>query len=127
MRNPLVVFHLLLATAATVPAARPLAEVIDDAERFSVAIDLPRFETTVDEVQATAAATLAWGEAALERIAGQDPGAVTFESTFGALDRLHRTFGEASQRLSLIRSTHPTEAVRDAAAEACPYFGTMWR
>lgn len=117
-------FLSLAVTANGTP--RPLSDIVADAERFSVAVDLPRMESSVEDVEATTATTLARGAAALDQIAAQDPDSVSFDSTFGALDRLHRMFGDASQRLSLVRSTHPDQAVREAAASAVVELGNWW-
>ncbi len=88
------------------------------AAKFHSVITVPVFETTTNEIHATANATIAAGNAALDRIGKLAAGAVTFANTVVALDDMGSQMGLAANRLSLIEQTSTNAAVREAATEA---------
>jgi thimet oligopeptidase len=111
---------VLLALPFVLRAA-PLRTVADFqalAAPFHSEIRVPPFEKTPGEIRAAAAAAMAAGDAAIDRIAKQDPAAATFESTFGALDSLEADAGLVEGRLGFIQLSSTSKEVRDAAEEA---------
>lgn len=106
-------------------SARPtasLAELQARAASFTNHLTLPQFEQSPAEIQASLAATLAACNAALDRVAGLPASAVTFSNTIGAMDEVAFTAGLFANRLSLIKETSPSAAVREAATEAVKKF-----
>jgi Zn-dependent oligopeptidase len=99
-------------------SADKLGEFQATAAKYHTVVTLPTFETTTNEVAATARNAIESGNAALDRIGKLTPGEVTFKNTFVALDDLGFQLGLASQRLGLIEQTSTNAAVRDAATGA---------
>ena len=88
------------------------------AAQFHSVVTVPTFETTTNEIAATANAAIAVGNAALDRIGQLGAGQVTFANTIVALDDLNAELGLASERLGLMEQTSTNAAVRDAATVA---------
>ncbi len=88
------------------------------AAKFNSVVTLPHFETTPEEISATANTTIAAGNTALDLIGKLSAGEVTFANTIVALDDMNFQVGLASERLGLIEQTSTNAAVRDAATEA---------
>ncbi len=88
------------------------------ATRFHSVVTVPTFESTPAEVNATAAITIADGNAALDVIGQLKPGAVNFGNTILALDNANYRSMQAANRLGLIEQTSTNAAVRDAATDA---------
>ena len=111
----------ILAALPLVLRAAPLRTVAQfqaQAVPFKSEIRVPPFETTPDQVRDTATAAMAAGDAAIDRLAKQDPAAATFESTFGALDGLEAEAGLVENRIGFIQQTSTSKQMRDAADEA---------
>lgn len=104
--------------AQTAAPSDRLREFEAQAARFKSVITLPRFETTSNEVNQTISATIAAGNAALDRLAALDPRKVTFQNTVRALDDIGYQIGLTANRLLLIKETSTSAAVRDGATEA---------
>ena len=96
----------------------PLHKFQSRAAKYHSVITLPEFETTPEQVAATAAKTIAAGNAALDRIGKVTPAEATFANTHVALDDFGFQTGLASERLGLIEQTSTNAAVRDAATDA---------
>ena len=112
-----------LAACSTVPKncgsqPDPFIEFQNRAAKFNSVIAFPKFETTPAEIIATADATIAAGNAALDAIGSQGAGKVTFRNTIVALDDMNFQLGLASERLGLIEQTSTNAAVREAATTA---------
>src|SRR5437899_8664088 len=86
--------------------------------KFKNVLSLPQFETTPEAIKSTADKTIAEGNALLDTVGKLPAGAVNFDNTLGALDRLGHLVGNTMNRINLIKETSPSEAVRDAATEA---------
>ncbi len=99
-------------------APNPFAEFQNRAAKFNSVVALPQFETTPEEIAATATATIAAGNTALDRIGKLGAGEVAFANTIVALDDMNFQTGLASERLGLIEQTSTNAAVREAATEA---------
>ncbi|MFA5056715.1 MAG: hypothetical protein WC485_01260, partial [Opitutaceae bacterium] len=111
-----IVFLVLPALAAAAPA-KTLADYQPAASRFHAVLELPVFERTPAELEASTARVIAAGDAALTAIAGQNPGQVTFGSTIGAIDAVDFLFKNAYYRTAFLQETHPDKAMRDKAAD----------
>jgi thimet oligopeptidase len=109
------------ATASHNPsttAMKSLADLQKQGAKFKNKLSLPQFETTTNEISATADTTMTNGNALLDTVGKLPPGQVNFENTLGALDQLGSQIGGSMNRLYLIKETSTSEAVRDAATEA---------
>jgi thimet oligopeptidase len=87
------------------------------AGQFNGVITLPQFETTTNEISFSVRQTIRVGDAALDRIAALKPKEVTFQNTVGALDDVGFQLSQADDRLSLLKETSTSAALRDAATE----------
>ncbi len=105
-----------LAQPATAPDGLRAFE--QRAARFKSVITLPRFETTTNEVNQTLSNTIAAGNAALDHVAALEPRRASFRNTIRALDDLGAQIGLTANRLSLIKETSTSAALRDGATEA---------
>ena len=115
---PLLMFSISLAgVSQNSAAADTLADFEARAARFHSVITLPHFETTTNEIAETLHRTIADGNAALDRVAALDPHKVTFQNTVRALDDVGYNIGLSDNRLSLIKETSTSSAVRDAATD----------
>jgi len=101
--------------AATVDQLR---EFQARAAQFHSVITVPTFETSPEQITATAQKTIADGNAALDRIGRLTSAEVTFTNTFIALDDLNFQAGGVAERLGLIEQTSTNATVRDAATDA---------
>ncbi len=110
----------LLAIPQFVHAAplRTLAEFQALAAPYHSEIRVPPFEPTPDQIRESATAAMAAGDAAIDRLARQDPAAATFESTFGALDALKSDAELAAARFDFIEQSNTGREMRDTAEEA---------
>ena len=88
------------------------------AGKFNSVITVPVFETTTNEIQATASQTIAAGNAALDRIGQLTTAEVSFRNTVVALDDMGSQMGLAANRLSLIEQTSTNAGVREVATVA---------
>ncbi len=119
----LIVPALALTACHSVPKPKPiptgsLAAFQKKAEAFKTIVTVPVFETTPDEVAATATNVIAAGNAALDRIGRLKPGEVNFTNTIRALDDIGYSIQTPENRLDLIQQTSTNAAVRDAATDA---------
>ena len=112
----LAMVFLPLAGANAKPSS--LADFQKEAAKFNSVVTIPTFETTTNEVAATAKSTIAAGNAALDRIGRLGAPEVNFTNTFIALDDLDYQIGLSVNRLSLIEQTSTNADVRDAATDA---------
>jgi thimet oligopeptidase len=117
--------RLALAAAALVLAlpfstsAAPaqLASLQPQADKYKVILTPPTYERTSEELRATADAAIKDAEAALDKLAKQDPAKATFDSTLGELDRIVARVRNTAARIGLVQETNPDKAVRDTASE----------
>jgi thimet oligopeptidase len=106
----------VLAAASAQPGS--LADFQKKAAQFNSVVTIPTFETTANEVAATAKNIIATGDAALDRIGKLGAQEVNFTNTFIALDDLDYQINLGVNRLSLIEQTSTNANVRDAATDA---------
>ena len=105
----------LLASPA---ATDSLGSFQEAARKAKVRFELPSWETTTGQIEATTQAAMATGNQRLDAIAALKPGQMTFANTVAALDAAYYPVVLASGRLDLIHETSPDKALRDAAHEA---------
>ena len=119
---PLMVLTLLpmVCCALAQPAVQPdrLQAFQNRAAKFKDVISLPHFETTTNEIRASLQQTIADANAALDRIAALDPRKATFANTVRALDDIGYQISLTDNRLSVIKETSTSAALRDAATDA---------
>jgi len=107
----------LLPVLATAAPPKTLADFQQDAARFHAILDLPVFERTPAELDASVNLLIVQGNSALDAIAKQDPGKVTFATTVGALDDINYGLINILNRMSFIQETHPEKTMREKASE----------
>ena len=95
-----------------------MREFKNRAATFNAVITLPQFETTTNAIRSALKQTIAVGNAALDRLGALKPREVTFENTVRALDDIGYQISLTDDRLSLIKETSTTAALRDAATDA---------
>jgi thimet oligopeptidase len=120
MRNLRALRWAILAAIPLILRSAPLRTVAEFqalAIPFKSEIRVPPFETAPDQIRAAATAAMAAGDAAIDRLARQDPAAATFESTFGALDSIESDAALVESRIEFIQQSSPSKAMRDAADE----------
>lgn len=115
----LLAFSSCVAGAAFASAQpSPLAPWQDAAKKARVTFNLPQWEKTPAQIQATTETVISVGDARLDIIAGRKPEQMSFHNTIAALDYAYYPVVAASYRLNLIDETNTSKAVRDAAHEA---------
>jgi Zn-dependent oligopeptidase len=105
----------LLATGAT--AAPTLADFQATAARHHVALELPNYPRTPDEVRAQAAAAIKAADDALAALAARPAAELTFANTFGACDEITAKVTNLYQVISTIAEASTEKAMRDTANE----------
>jgi thimet oligopeptidase len=118
---PILIFAI--AGCSSVPKPKPiptgsLEKFQARAAKFNEVVTVPTFETTTDEVAATANKTIADGNAGLDRIGQLRADEVNFTNTIVALDDVGYIIQCAENRLDLIDQTSTNADVRDAASDA---------
>lgn len=97
---------------------KSLADFQKAGAKFNNLLRLPEFETTPEAVKTTADRTMHVADAALDAIGRLNASHVRFANTVGALDDIALQIGGGMNRLSLIKETSTSAAVRDAATDA---------
>ncbi len=118
LRFPACVILSALPLILNAAPLRTVAEFQALAVPFKSEIRVPPFETTPQQIRDAATAAMAAGDAAIDRIAHQDPATATFESTFGAVDAFEADAGLVEGRLGFIQQTSTSKEIREAADEA---------
>ena len=118
LNKPVLFTMTLLSLVGASANAAGLADFEKSAAKFHSVVTLPTFETTTNEIAATAKRLIATGDAALDRIGKLGTKDVNFTNTVIALDNLGYEIGLGANRLSLIEQTSTNAAVRDAATDA---------
>src|SRR5438046_988451 len=92
-----------------------LADFQQQANRYNATIGLPRFETITEAIGQSISNAIAQANAALDKIGALDHQQVTFANTIRALDDISYRAGLTASRVSLLKETSTSAAVRDAA------------
>lgn len=96
----------------------PLREFKRRAAKFEGVITVPQFETTSNEVRVTVRQTISVGNAALDRVGALKPREAAFENTVRALDDIGYQIALTDNRLTILKETSTSSALRDGATEA---------
>jgi thimet oligopeptidase len=120
---PIFIAAALIAGCSSVPKPKPipvgsLEKFQARAAKFNEVVTVPTFETTTNEVAATADKVIADGNAALDAIGTLKADEVNFRNTIVALDDMGYEVQSAENRLDLIDQTSTNADVRDAASDA---------
>lgn len=105
------------ALAGTQPGD-PLATYQKNAGKAGVIFNLPQWEKTPAQIQATTEIAISVGNERLKAIAGRKPEQMTFTNTIAALDYAYYPVAAATRRMGFIQETSPGKNLRDAALEA---------
>ncbi|HEV3408779.1 MAG TPA: hypothetical protein VG095_00665, partial [Chthoniobacterales bacterium] len=88
------------------------------AAKANAVLTIPSWEQTPEEIERTASEAIAKANAALDQIGTQDLSKVTFKSTVVALDDLVWEATLAANRAVVIKESHQSPAMREAAEKA---------
>ena len=120
----LCISFILLASRPNFSATEPKS--VDDfraaAAKANAILTVPDWERTPEAVEASMKDAIAKANAALDQIAAQDLGKVTFRSTVVALDDLTYQAGLAANKATVIKETSTNPAMRTAAESAVKAF-----
>ncbi|WP_456377026.1 M3 family metallopeptidase [Thiolapillus sp.] len=105
-------------TAVADTQATTLATYQKDAEKTGVIFNLPQWEKSPAQIQATTETAIFVGNERLKAIAGRKPEQMTFANTIAALDHAYYPVVAATYRTNTIHKTSPEKALREAAYEA---------
>ncbi len=103
---------------ATASELATLEDFQDAAREHRVILELPRFEQSPAEVDATVAGVLARADERLARFAAQDLGRASFRSTIAALDEITYPVATVMNRLWLMKESRPEADMRGACGLA---------
>lgn len=112
--------HLLLFLVVLVPGWAKLADLATfqaQAAGAKSVLQLATYPRTPDEVRAKSEATLKEADAALAKLAAQNPAQLTFASTFAAYDAINAAVGNVSQQIGTVAESALEPPMRDAANE----------
>lgn len=113
-------YAILLLVLAALPAqaADPLAPYQEAAKRAGVRFELPQWETTPAQVEASLETAMEVGNGRLDAIAKRPPENMSFQNTVAALDWAYYPVAGTSYRLNLIRETSPDKELRETSHDA---------
>lgn len=117
----LIPVALLAGCAQNAPAPQPQPNFDQFAEMaapYGAILEIPRFEETPAEVEATVDQVMAEADAALDRLAEQDLTVVTFASTIQRYDDLSYPVATVMNRMWLMKETQPDPEMRQACTDA---------
>ena len=105
------------AAAAATSVAATLADFQATAERHRVALVVPTYPKSVDEVRAMTTRALREADDALMKLVAQDKRRLTFASTFAAFDAITGDVFAFAGRMETVAETSEDKAMRDLARE----------
>ena len=94
---------------------RTVADFQAVAARSKAVLDIPKFERTPPELEASTKAVIAEANRNLDALAAQVAAKATFASTVAALDDILYTATNAAYRVNLMKEVEPEAALREAA------------
>jgi thimet oligopeptidase len=112
---------LFIATSSSTLLTADLKTVDDfraPAAKANAVLTIPDWEQAPEEVEASMKDAIAQANAALDQIAAQDLGKVTFKSTVVALDDATYQAGLAANKATIIKETNTNPAMRTAGENA---------
>ena len=118
LRSFLLTLGLALAgTSMLAASSATLAEFQAAAEKAGLALDLATYPQTPADIKAKAEQAMQQADAALTKLAAQDPATLTFANTFAAYDAITARVGDVYQVLSTVAESSVDAAMRDTANE----------
>ncbi|HIE55215.1 MAG TPA: hypothetical protein EYP90_08560 [Chromatiaceae bacterium] len=96
----------------------PLPALRAAGDRPAVLFELPIWETTVEQIEASTEIAMAAGDQRLNAIAALKPHQLTLSNTLAALDDAFYPVVATLGRLSIIDASHPDKPMREAAHQA---------
>ena len=117
----LIPVTVLAGCAQNAPAPQPepqLDRFIEMAAPYGAILEIPHFEESPAEVEATVDQVLAEADAALDRMAAQDHSVVTFATTIQRYDDISYPVATVMNRMWLMKETQPDARMREACSEA---------
>jgi thimet oligopeptidase len=109
--------HSRPPSVAPPSAPATLADFQATAAKYNAIVDLPKFETTSNDIVASVKSTIAQANAALDNIGKLTPAQATFKNTIGALDEIDWKISLTANRLEIIKQTSQGAALRDTATD----------
>ena len=118
--RPLIagLFLCFLLPATQAQGTDPLPPFEAAAEKAGVRFELPVWETTPEQIEASKRIAMAAGDQRLNAIAALKTQQLTFANTLAALDAAYYPVDKVLGRFSIIDAAHPDKAMRDAAHQA---------
>lgn len=103
--------------AATLPAEPTLQDLQAAAEKAGSRLSLPTIPETPGQVKEMADAMLKFIQEEGDKLASQDRGKLTWDSTFGSLDRIGYQVDLMFSEIQIAENASPNKEVRDVATE----------
>ena len=113
---PLLAALPMMFTPLTAAPAK-FADFQAEARKHQLTLVLPNYPLTPAAATAAAQAAVKEADAALEKLAAQDPAQLTFENTFAAYDSITEQVSEVAAHIFTLSETHPDKAMRDTCRD----------
>jgi thimet oligopeptidase len=108
---------LMLAVVRLSAVPAQLADFQEAANKSRVVLALPAYPVSVDEIRQQTEAALKTADAAFSTLVAQEPGQLTFSSTFGAYDAITARVVGVQVLMGTVAESSTDKAMRDAANE----------
>jgi thimet oligopeptidase len=105
------------ALVSGLSSAADLASFQAEAQKHHVALTLPVYPRTADEVRSSTEKALHEADAALAKLVARDLKTLTFENTFADYDSITGNVSTVAAQLETVAETSPEAAMRDAGRE----------
>ncbi|MGE5208530.1 MAG: M3 family metallopeptidase [Alphaproteobacteria bacterium] len=118
----LPILGFLLTTSIFASNLKTIEDFQPAAAKGDIILSIPSWDQTPDAITDSTKRAIAKANATLDKIAGQNLNAVTFDSTVVALDNCRAEFDLVASRIALIAETDSDSATRAAAETAVKTF-----
>ncbi len=108
----------IAGSTASAAQPGPLAPYQEAAKKAGVTFNLPQWEKTPAQIQATMETAISVGDARLDIIANRKPEQMNYANTIAALDYAYYPVIAASYRMDVIHETSPDKTMRDTSHNA---------
>ena len=116
LRSFLLTFLLaVVGTGMVASTPATLADFQAAAAKAGLVLNLATYPQTPDDIKAQAEQAMQQADAALAKLAAQDPATLTFANTFAAYDAITARVGDVYQVLSTVAESSTDQAMRDTA------------
>ena len=119
---PCLVAGLLLPNTAIYASLRSLAHFQKKAQPFHSTLEVPEFDKTPKQINASLMHFLALGDRMGDAIAGLKEEEASFDNTIGAIDELAFRMDAGLSQIQILKNASPDSSLRQAAAEAMKKF-----